>query len=467
MKSNKPNVLVINIDQLRSAALGCYGNTFVQTPHIDKMAEEGVVFQHCVSNNPVCVPARSILLSGQYSRTCAGDLGNQMAEGPFGASNRESKFKDSVLPEILRDNGYDTALIGKWHVDCRPSLLGFDYSLLPDKIFFQGSFRENELDEPINCKGYTSDFELKRMVQYFQEESNKPRFVYYNIVNPHMPVFDIPYKYTFMYDPEKTPLRKNVYKDGKLPFDRWWIQIYLKQEALKGGEGSLVDELPDDFDLSHFTALYCGAVSWTDALVGYLLDFLKQSGVLDNTVVILTADHGDMLGSHHEWNKGQLYSKAVDVPMIVRWPAEAEKGLRNTDSIVSLVDIMPTILDICGIDVPDHVQGHSFRPQLSGKASEHHAEAYIETSFNHIGIKTLHHTYGMAIAPDKKVTDDQLMFFDDQADPFQMENLAGTNSLDQAQKTLKEKLLAWNRNTPSLKDYARGNWIAKAKSRGS
>ena len=132
-------------------------------------------------------------------------------------------------------------------------------------------------------------------------------------------------------------------------------------------------------------ALYSGSVTWLDDIIGYLLESMEEGGILDDTVVILTADHGDMLGSHHKWNKSSLHSESTDIPMIVRWPKGATKGLRNTDSVVSIVDIMPTILDFAGLQHPntyrgrdvEPMRGHSLTSVTSGASKDAYAEGAL------------------------------------------------------------------------------------------
>ncbi|MFK5953068.1 MAG: sulfatase-like hydrolase/transferase, partial [Desulfobacterium sp.] len=179
-KSKKaPNVVVVLCDQLRSFSVGCYGNEFIKTPNIDNLAENGFRFELGITDSPVCVPARSNLLSGQYARTCVGSRRNEMAAGMDFGRNDRLKFPDKTLPEAFKELGYKTAHIGKWHIDTTPSLLGFDQSLVTEGIFTKGSFSENE-GESYLVSGFTPDHEILKAREFFEENKDQPFFLYYN-----------------------------------------------------------------------------------------------------------------------------------------------------------------------------------------------------------------------------------------------------------------------------------------------
>ena len=183
---DRPNVIVVMCDQLRSFEVGCYGNDVIRTPHIDRLAAEGVRFEHAVSNNPVCMPARSCLLSGQYSRTCNGFLGNftdPEAEGPFAVPEYPEEARrflvDPTLPEQLQAVGYETTLIRKWHVQPSPPRIGFDYSLYP-RVHHRHTgqtFVEN-MDEGDPAEGFSVDYESRAVADYLNSVAgqDKPFF---------------------------------------------------------------------------------------------------------------------------------------------------------------------------------------------------------------------------------------------------------------------------------------------------
>jgi arylsulfatase A-like enzyme len=448
----KPNVIIVFSDQLRSFALGCYGNDFVRSPNIDKLAQGGFRFEHGISNSPTCVPARSNILSGQYCRTCVGARANEMSSIYEG--NDRLKFPDITLPEVFKKMGYKTAEVGKWHIDTKQSILGFDEVLKTS--------RDSAKKDAEGSRYLNQYRDLENVKSYIKENRDKPFFLYYNILSPHMPIFyNVPDKYTQMYSPEKVPLRKNVWKDGKLAYDERWFHIYRGDAKYDKENESTTHALPACFTLKELTALYYGAVTWVDDLVGELAKSLKENGVEDNTIIVFSADHGDLLGSHHLWNKARLYEEAIRIPMIYSWPAGIKKGAANKTQVASLIDVMPTLLSLCGSEIPKSVQGKNLAPVLRGKndvLSEDYT--FIETPYREIGIRTPTHLFGaMVTQDDKAIEDDEYLFFDLEKDPYEENNLAKTDQEKQIAQELKKKLIDWNKNTHRLKGVKYNPWV--------
>ena len=448
----KPNVIIVFCDQLRSFELGCYGHPTIQTPNIDRLASQGVRFELGVSNCPVCVPARSILLSGQHARTCVGSRLNEMdgSQKHFGRDDRK-KFPDATMPEVFRQMGYHTAQVGKWHVDTRPRRMGFDESLVTCDIFAKGKFARNE-GKVFPVMDFSPDYEIKEVMKFLEQPHDKPFFMYYNIISPHMPLLDVPYKYSMLYRPEDVHLRGNVWKDGKLAYNEMWFNIYMWQKFYRGENKPLTAKVPNGFDLRNLTALYDGSVTWVDDLVGLLMDSLTKQGLDANTIVLFSSDHGDMLGSHGCWNKDRLYEEAIRVPMIVRWPESIAAGMENRTQIVSLLDIMPTLIELCGGEAPESAQGHSFAPILRGETETLDENyAIIETPLRQFGVRTPTHMYGMLWnKEDTHIDNEEFQFFDMTKDPLQMHNMAGTDEQRATANKLKAMLKNWDKQTPRL-----------------
>jgi arylsulfatase A-like enzyme len=448
----KPNVIIVFCDQLRSFELGCYGHPEIQTPNIDRLASQGARFDLSVSNCPVCVPARSILLSGQHARTCVGSRLNEMdgSQNQFGRDDRR-KFPDATMPEVFRQMGYHTAQVGKWHVDTRPSRMGFDTSLVTCDIFAKAKFARNE-GKVFSVMDFSPDYEIKEVMKFLAQPHDRPFFMYYNIISPHMPLLDVPYKYSMLYRPEDVHLRRNVWNDGRLAYNEMWFNIYMWQKFYRGENQPLTAKVPDGFDLRNLTALYDGSVTWVDDLVGLLMASLTKQGLDANTIVLFSSDHGDMLGSHGCWNKDRLYEEAIRVPMIVRWPETIAAGLENRTQIVSLLDVMPTLIELCGGDVPASVQGQSFAPILRGeKETLDRNYAFIETPLRQFGVRTPTHMYGMLWnKEDTQIDNEEFQFFDMTEDPLQMHNMAGTAEQRDTANELKAMLKNWDKQTPRL-----------------
>ena len=453
--ANKPNVIVCLCDQLRAFEVGCYGNDIIRTPHIDRLAAEGVRFDLAVSNNPVCMPARSALLTGQYSRTCMGSLNNNSDGGDVPKSlpeypvDERDWLRDTTLAEAFKAQGYETALFGKWHIQPAPHRVGFDYALFP-RVHHRHTgqtFVENTgLGDVVD--GFSIDFEAEHVGEYLAQDREDPFFMYYNISPPHMPLFDAPEKYLEMYAPDEVPLRPNTLVDGKLPFDEHWFKIYLWDFLYYQEHLPHTAQLPDGFDLRHLTALYYGLTTWVDDTVGRLMANLEAHGLADDTIVVFASDHGDNLGSHHAFNKGLLIEESIRVPLVF-WGGLSPQA--NKTQVAQLIDIMPTLLEHCGVGVPDSVQGHALGPILRGECETLEQNgAFIETSTGAIGLRTPTHLYGMQLEEDlRAISDEAKCLYDLDADPYEQINLAG--SADSALESgLARRLAEWNAGTPWL-----------------
>jgi len=456
---DKPNVIVVMCDQLRAFEVGCYGNGVIRTPHIDRLAAEGVRFEHAVTNNPVCTPARSCLVSGQYSRTCMGDLGNPVS--PFRRADgaelcapwpvyERVHVPDATVAEQFASAGYDTALVGKWHIHPAPELLGFDFRVYPrvnhrhtDQIFV------DQLPPGEVVRGWSVEYEADRVAGYLKDHRDRPFFLFYSISPPHMPVADAPEKYLTMYSPEEVPLRPNVFVEDQMYFNEDVFLIYLWDYLYYWYGLADKSTLPDGFDLRHLTALYYGVTTWVDDMMGRLMAELAANGLAEDTIVVFTSDHGDNLGSHHHWNKGLLIEESIRIPMIF-WAPQRWRAQANTGQVASLIDIMPTVLAASGVEVPASVQGRSLAPVLSGqRAALDDPNGIVETGDGLIGIRTPTHLYGVQLGDDQRtIADDAHSFFDLSDDPYEEHNLGGTDRQCELAETLKTHLAQWNAATP-------------------
>jgi arylsulfatase A-like enzyme len=428
-----PSIVVCMCDQLRAFEVGCYGNTVIRTPHIDRLAREGICFEHAVTNNPVCMPARSCLLSGQYSRTCMGSLGNFVVRDEQGKAAlpeypvcERVHLPERTLPEQLKTLGYDTALIGKWHVHPAPQMLGFDYSLYPrvhhrhtGQLYMENGGPEFPVD------GYSVEFEADRVARYVREHTKRPFFLFYNISPPHMPLLDAPETYRTLYRPEDVPLRLNVYQQGELARDEHWLKTYLWDFLYYQENLPYTRVLPPGFDLRHLVALYYGMTTWVDDMVGRLMASLASAGLADRTIVVFVSDHGDNLGSHHAFNKSLLIEEAIRIPLIFHSPGLLQAQMNHLQ-VAQMIDIMPTLLDLCDAAAPPYVQGRSLAPILRAECDElDRNEAFVETDRGQIGLRTRTHLYGMQLGADlRTVADDRACFYDLARDPYEQQNLA-------------------------------------------
>ncbi len=458
--NKQPNIIFCTCDQLRAFEVGCYGNTVIHTPHIDRLAAEGTRFKTAITNYPVCMAARSIMLSGQHARRCTGGVGNAAAPGPDGFELPEYPapgrlhLKEPTLPELLAANGYYNAVIGKWHIHVWPDMLGFHrYVIARVHHCHSGqSFTEDGGPEFVPA-GYTVDFESARVAQFLQERScsQQPFFLFYNISPPHCPFADAPPEYLDKYSPDEVPVRPNVNLGRPLPDQDKWLKIYRYDFRYYKYHLPYTNELPAGYDIRHAIAEYYGMTTWVDAAVGRMLAALDATGLAENTIVVFTSDHGDYLGSHGRVQKGGLHEESIHIPLLVRWPALPGTRQRVIDrQVASLVDLMPTFADLIGTEVPSHVHGRNLAPILRGEQDTvEDSCAFIETSHEGVGIRTPGYLYELPAGEgDGSLGPKPHVFFDLIQDPYQLRNLAGTGEHEAVAGELDQRLRRWHAQTP-------------------
>ena len=328
----RPNLLFLLADQWRRQALSCHDNPVVRTPHLDRLASEGVDFRRCYATNPVCSPARATLQTGRYSHQTGFVTNNLYVD------------EEVCLAQCFRDAGYATGYIGKWHLDgsARPGFvpparrLGYDYfagfnrgHVYHEPVYFSddGELREPGIFEP-TCQ---TDLAMDYMKGH--TETN-PFFLMVSYGPPHMPY--VPPEGFDRVRPEDLAWRPNV------------------------PDSSRADE-----EVVANLCGYYGLCEAVDAEIGRLLDYLDTSGLAENTIVVFTSDHGDMHGSHGMRYKGKPQEESLGIPLIVRDPGGA-RG-RETDVLAGIVDMPSTFLSLCGVPVPQTMMGRDLSPALSGQ----------------------------------------------------------------------------------------------------
>ena len=460
----KPNILICMCDQLRAPETGCYGNHVIKTPNIDRLASEGMRFVHGVTNSPVCMAARSIMISGQHNRTCTGGISNvvngtELPEYPFPG---RLHIKDKSLAESLKEAGYHTAVIGKWHIHSWPMDIGFDDSLIPRVHHCHAgqNFSENGGPEFVP-EGFSVDFESQRAAKFLRRQaaSDKPFFLFYSISPPHCPVADAPEKYLKMYDPKEIPLRPNVDLAKELRDQNGrgnnesWFKIYRWDYKYYMLRLPYTQKLPEGYGLRELIAEYYGVTSWMDDAFGRVLKSLEESGLKDDTIVVFVSDHGDNLGSHGLAQKMTPNEEAINIPCVIRWPGKIKNGV-NSSTVISLVDIMPTLLGLSGAPVPATAQGKDLSGLLMGKSigeSENHA--FIEIRLDSISIRTPTHMCQVEFeGPPRKLKKSATRFYNIEKDPYEMNNFAGTGTEHEIEEELIEKIREFDRRTPFLRE---------------
>lgn len=396
-----PNILLVIADQWRSQAFGFAGDPNVKTPNLDRLEKECVNFTQAVSGMPVCSPTRASLLTGQRPLT-HGIFINDVPLRP-----------DAVtIAKVLKGAGYDTGCIGKWHVDGhgRTSFIpaerrqGFDYwKVLECTHAYNNSPYYADGPEKLKWEGYDAIAQTHDAQGYIESraKTGKPFLLWLAWGPPHNPYETAPQKYRDMYSPEKIKLRGNVPDNG------------IAQARAR-------------VDLAGYYA-HCAAL---DDCVGDLLATLKSAGVDDNTIVVFTSDHGDMLSSHAMQRKQKPFEESARVPMLFRVPAKLGIKPRRVEGTINTEDVMPTLLGLCGVAIPKSVEGFDFTGYMRGGKDPSGGAAIVQCDapFGEFSrrsggreyrcIRTVRFTYAREL-------EGAWLLFDNEKDPWQLDNLVG------------------------------------------
>jgi arylsulfatase A-like enzyme len=426
---DRPNIVFVFADQLRYSALGCCGNAVVQTPHLDALAQEGLCMDSAFSSCPICSPYRGQVLTGKYAHA-NGCLDNEY----------ELDQSQETLPQVLGRAGYRTAYVGKYHLGYGPyteqKRHGFDLMAA-----YNCNHRHNEVSYYLNEDGPTpidtwaptgeTDLALGIIDSYLQEPEKRPFCLVMSWGPPHWSgddYDDYPASYD-AYDPDAIVLRPNVPRQ---------MGAFARQE----------------------TAHYYGNITALDHEVGRIARFLAERGLEEHTIFCFSSDHGDHLSSHgygkpfDTWlhhskraSKATPYEESIHIPFLLRYPARVAPGQRS-ETMFSSVDVMPTLLGLAGIDVPDGVQGLDLSHIALGEEGPEPDSAYLQIlgpGWPHRGpwvgfwrgVRTQRWTYARWYGSG------DVWLFDRQSDPFEMKNLAGDPAHAAVQERLERRLRQW------------------------
>ena len=422
--ADRPNVLFLFVDQMRASSMGCMGDTTARTPTLDRMAREGVLFTNAVSNCPVCTPCRAMLLTGKYPLT-NGTLVNDL---PL-------LTEQTFLAEVFRDAGYACGYIGKWHLDGiprskftppGPRRAGFDaywaaydchHNYFETKYFL-------DTDELVTAEGYEPTIQANLAMDFMKQHREDPFYLQISWGPPHDPYDLVPEVYRQMYDPATMPYRPNV-KDVNR-------RAYCDYNA-------------------HIAAL--------DVEVNRLLQFLRETGLEENTLVVFSSDHGDMLWSQGYTHKQKPWEESIHIPLIMRWPKGLPAGKRS-EILIGIADYAPTLIHLAGLDVPAEMQGMDLSESFFGGGPEHESvligdwvpvdQAWSSGGEEWRGVRTKTHTYAMFLDRD-------WVLYDNVADPYQMKNLKDDPLAADAEARLKHAMHEWLKKTNDRFTTAEGH----------
>ncbi len=433
----RPNILLIYADQMRYDAMGCAGNPVIRTPQIDRLASEGVHFAEAYTSYPLCCPFRASVMTGKYAQ------GHGMIQNHF-----PLRGDQAFLADLMKDAGYRTGYIGKWHLEGGPKP-GF---VPPDRRFgwdhFIGFNRGHEYTSSIyydddgqayHSRRYEPDYQTDQLIEFIADASTakdgKPWIGYVSYGPPHFPM-DMPDYLRTVYRPEEIPLPAGV-PDMELQrrLQRIRNEVWCGGDPRSGHSShaaydtKAVGEPETEAEIRQFIAEYYGMIHNIDWNVGRVLNELDRQGVADDTVVLFFSDHGDMCGQHGHFCgiKNTAYRGAMHVPLIVRYAARFKP--RKSEALVDVgPDMMPTILDIVGADIPEDLDGKSYVPVLDGEQTEARDaiwyQVFTQTGANprefapfaERGIRTRDWLY-------MRHKDNRVLLFDERADYHEQDNL--------------------------------------------
>jgi arylsulfatase A-like enzyme len=397
----QPNVLFVFADQLRASSVGYAGQEKVLTPHIDDFAHRNSIFETAVSMMPVCGPYRGCLITGRTPLS----TGLIINDIPL-------KTSEASIGRTFKAAGYDTAYVGKWHLDGpnRPAPVpagerrhGFDHWMAANfEHNYSNSHYTDSEGRAHRWKGYDAEAQTSHVIDFLKARNwHNPFCLFLSWGPPHHPYREAPKKYLDMYDPKKIAGRPNC---PKVPKEDLWG--------------------------------YYAQITFIDEQFGRLMKALDELGLAENTIVVFTSDHGDMHGSHGVYKKQWPWNEATLVPFLLRYPGAVPERQRLKFPI-SVIDIMPTLLGLAGVPIPDVVEGVDLSPFVTGKRSdppesvlimnpcpfsigdprgEDQVPTYKGMRMEYRGVITDRYTYVRTI-------DQPWLLYDNLIDPYQMHNL--------------------------------------------
>ncbi|QGJ71963.1 Choline-sulfatase [Planctomycetales bacterium 10988] len=439
----RPNIVVLLCDDFNPFYTGFAGDPDAQTPRLDALAKESLVFKNCYTASPVCMPARTSLVTGLFPHS-TGCWGN--ASDLFVNPELTSMFRGAA------EVGYATAMIGKTHwFSGRGYRREFnsveEYFHQGTKIDFireivttfgsrqgRGEYQDylreigkfqaqsQDLTNRLKTNQYvarpsllepeeTCDWMMTDIaVDYLRNaQADRPFFLMVGYSNPHSP-FDPAGRFAEMYDPESLTLRENV-----TPFQKYGTDYTLAE-------------------VRKTKAAYLGKISLLDELAGRVIDTLRDQNLLDNTIFVFTADHGMTIGEHRNISKGKFWEEVARVPLLIRFPGLTDAG-EETEALCQLIDLHPTLVEAAGGEVSPHVSGRSLLPILQEPSAEIRDAAFCEISNSgHFNYMVRSDRFKWFIEAGREY------LFDLEADPFEMKNLINSQEYIEDAQAMRERL---------------------------
>ena len=437
--ADRPNLLFVFADQLRAKSLPLYGENQIETPNLDRLASEGVLFTNAISSCPVCTPYRSMLLTGRHPQT-TGHVVNFV----------RTRHDEISIGDAFGHAGYRTGWVGKWHLHTGsfPAMFGVDY--VPegrDRLgfeywraynfhadYFNGWIHSNDWHAE-QWEGYETDALNRYALEFVEDCGDEPFCLFVSAHQPHFTGGKFAPQEYFDRLPKHLDLPPNVYED-------------YREDALEAYPKYLAMTLA------------------LDDMVGELMDFLEKKGLAENTILIFTSDHGTQMGAQHwhPFHKKVPYEETVLVPMIARWPGVMDGG-RKCDTLMSPVDIFPSLCTLCGVPIPRTVEGYDLSDAWRGRANAFERDAILTLNFSAMhdylkdgeewrGVRTRDYSYA-------KWLKGEVALYDLKDDQWEMNNLAGQKDSADLQRQMEDLMedLLKERNDQLLPCNHYASWL--------
>src|SRR6185503_15288648 len=436
----KPNIVCFVGEGLRWDEFSSAGNKILHTPNMDRIGSEGCTFHNAFVVNALCLPSRATMLTGMYSHT-TGAVSNVAGKIP-------AKFP--LVSDMLQNAGYETAFLGKSHIEGALMEHNWDY--------YFGFVGQADYYRPVITEGvrgkygkaqlyegqYVDTLLTQKAVEWLKQERTKPFCLFLWFYAPHAPFYrpkdmvddfngvPIPRPATFDEDQKGYPGKPRAVADAdnKVGYS----------EVFNDDPRSLEELVKDHY----------AGVQDNDRNVGAIWQELERQKITDNTAILLSSDHGFFLGEHHFYDKRLMYEPSIRVPMMLRYPGKVKSGAASEDMVLNL-DMAPTLLEIAGLPVPPDMQGKSFLSIAAGKPDPHWRKDWLYEFYEYPGFENVRPSRGIRTERYKLIhyflDPEEWELYDLQSDPDESNNLYGKPGSEEITKHLKERLQALRTET--------------------
>jgi arylsulfatase A-like enzyme len=461
-KPARPNILFVFTDDHASHAISAYGSKVNKTPHIDRLAKEGMLFRNCFCTNSICAPSRAVILTGKHSHV------NGVIDNAVAFDGRQEH-----IGKLLGKSGYQTALLGKWHLKSDPT--GFDHWAVLSGAGGQGTYYNPEFKTskgPLKVEGYGTDIVTDMALEWLKaRDKDRPFFLMYQHKAPHRPWEPGP-KHLGLYKGVKIPEPDTLFDDhsglaGPAKKQEMTIEKHLTDRDLKlVPPGNLTKDQRKAWDEAYreenesfrkakpegkelvrwkyqrYIKDYLRCVAGVDDNLGRVLKYLDDTGLAKNTLVIYSSDQGFYLGDRGWYDKRWMYDESLRMPLVVRWPGVVKPGSENKDLVQNL-DFAQTFLEAAGAKAPGDMQGRSLVPLLKGETPKDWRASVYYHYFEYPAVHAVQRHYGVRTKTHKLIhyyLVDEWELFDLEKDPGERKSVYADPKYAGAKKELLAEL---------------------------